>query len=402
MTKSAFTIKDKSPKNVQIKKDIIRHLMQNGNDTISEMARIMDLSVPTVTKFINELSEQGYISEFGKIQTAGGRQPNVYGLCPTSLYFIGIDMTRHHLNIALMDFRGDIIQQEMGISYTFEDSTESFDTFCGHIEKFIDSSHVDKALIENINVNMSGRVNPESGYSYSSFYFSEEPITEVLSKRLNYNVTIENDTRAMAYGEFMKGAVEGEKDIIFVNIGWGLGVGIIIDGQLYYGKSGFSGEFGHFPAFDNDMLCHCGKKGCLETEASGQAIYRKVIEHIEAGESTILNERISDLSKLTLTDIINATNDEDTLCIEMVEEVGNKLGRYIAGLINLFNPQLVVIGGQVAETEGFLLLPIRSAIRKHSLNLVNKDTKLVTSKLKNRAGIIGACMVARNHILSDN
>ena len=162
----------------------------------------------------------------------------------------------------------------------------------------------------------------------------------------------------MAYGEYMKGVVEGEKQVIFINISWGLGIGIIIDGKLYYGKSGFSGEFGHFPAFDNEILCHCGKKGCLETETSGIAIHRMVLERIKNGESSILTEKVKDLNDLTLTDIIDATNMEDPLCIEIIEEVGYKLGRYIAGLINIFNPELVVIGGQVSQTRRFIMLPI--------------------------------------------
>lgn len=212
---------------------------------------------------------------------------------------------------------------------------------------------------------------------------------------------IDNDTRAMAYGEYMKGAVEGEQNVIFVNVSWGLGIGIIIDGKPYYGKSGFSGEFGHFPIFENEIICHCGKKGCLETEASGLAIHRNILERVANGESTVLTEMVKDMNKLTLTDIIKATNLEDPLCIEIVEEVGYKLGKYIAGLINIFNPELVVIGGQVAETEGFLMLPIRSSVRKYSLNLVNKDTKIVSSKLKNKTGIIGACMIARGRLFAE-
>ncbi|MEN6588339.1 MAG: ROK family protein, partial [Proteiniphilum sp.] len=155
------------------------------------------------------------------------------------------------------------------------------------------------------------------------------------------------------------------------------------------------------PIFENEIICHCGKKGCLETEASGLAIHRIVLERIANGESTLLTEMVKDLNRLTLTDIIKATNMEDPLCIEIVEEVGYKLGKYIAGLINIFNPELVVIGGQVAETDGFIMLPIRSSVRKYSLNLVNKDTQIVASKLKNKAGIIGACMIARSRLFAE-
>ncbi len=398
MVKNLFFKSDKSPKNIQIKKDILTHFITSGNDTIAELARELDLSVPTITKFITELREQGLITEFGKVHTPGGRHPIVYGLNPSSAYFVGVDMTRNHLHIALMDFTGNIVENQMGILYRYENTQESLDILCDHIQAFIDRTGEYKNKIYNINLNISGRVNPESGYSYSSFYFSERPISETLSNKLNYNVGIDNDTRAMAYGEYMKGVVEGEQDVLFVNISWGLGIGIIIDGKPYYGKSGFSGEFGHFPIFDNELLCHCGKKGCLETEASGLAIHKMILERIANGESTILTDKVKDLSKLTLTDIIKATNLEDPLCIEIVEEVGYKLGKYIAGLINIFNPELVVIGGQVAETEGFVLLPIKSSIRKYSLNLVNKDSEIVLSKLKNKAGVIGACMIARSRL----
>jgi predicted NBD/HSP70 family sugar kinase len=401
MVKNHFFKSDKSPKNIQIKKDIISHFIETGNDTIAELAKELDLSVPTVTKFIGELMDQGLIAEFGKINTPGGRHPSLYGLNPTSAYFVGVDMSRHHLNIALMDFTGRIVENQMGISYTYENKPESFDLLCEHIQKFIDKTGDLKKKIYNINLNISGRVNPESGYSYSSFYFSESPISETLTKKLHYNVGIDNDTRAMAYGEYMRGVVESERDVLFVNVGWGLGIGIIIDGKPYYGKSGFSGEFGHFPIFDNEILCHCGKKGCLETEASGSAIHRIVTERILKGESTLLTEKVKDLSKLTLTHIIEATIQEDPLCIEIVEEVGYILGKYIAGLINIFNPELVVIGGQVAETEGFIMLPIRSSVRKYSLNLVNKDSQIVSSKLKNKAGIVGACMMARSRLFSE-
>lgn len=169
MVKNFFLKSDKSPKNIQIKKDIITHFITTGNDTISELAKGLELSVPTVTKFIAELTDQGLIAEFGKINTPGGRHPIVYGLKPSSAYFVGVDMSRHHLNIALMDFTGNIVDNQMGISYTYENTPESFDVLCGHIQDFIDRTGELKQKIFNINLNISGRVNPESGYSYSSF-----------------------------------------------------------------------------------------------------------------------------------------------------------------------------------------------------------------------------------------
>ena len=257
---------------------------------------------------------------------------------------------------------------------------------------------IDMEKILNVNVNVSGRVNPESGYSFSQFNFEERPLADVLSERLGYPVTIDNDTRAMTYGEYMQGCVKGEKDIIFVNVSWGLGIGIIIDGKIYKGKSGFSGEFGHVNTFDNEIICHCGKKGCLETEASGSALHRTLLERILKGENSILSNRVNMETPITLDEIIAAVNKEDLLCIEIVEEIGQKLGKQIAGLINIFNPELVIIGGTLSLTEDYITQPIRTAVRKYSLNLVNKDSVITTSKLKDKAGIVGACMLARSRM----
>ena len=158
-------------------------------------------------------------------------------------------------------------------------------------------------------------------------------------------------------------------------------------------------RFGHINVFDNEILCHCGKKGCLETEASGSALHRILLERINNGECSILSSRIATKEDpLTLDEIIAAVNQEDLLCIEIVEEIGQKLGKQIAGLINLFNPELVIIGGTLSLTGDYITQPIKTAVRKYSLNLVNKDSVIITSKLKDKAGIVGACMLARSRM----
>lgn len=386
-------------KNALLKKKIITHYIYNGSSTITDLAKELDLSVPTVTKFISEMCEDGYINDHGKLETSGGRHPSLYGLNPESGYFIGVDIKKFAINIGLINFKGDMVELKMNIPFKCENTPQALDELCKLILQFIKKVDISNDKILNININVSGRVNPESGYSFSQFNFEERPLAEVLAERIGFPVTIDNDTRGMTYGEYMKGCVKGEKDIIFVNISWGLGIGIIIDGKIYTGKSGFSGEFGHTNVFDNEIICHCGKKGCLETEASGSALHRILIERIQKGESSILSNRIlSKENPLTLDEIIASVNKEDLLCIEIVEEIGQKLGKQIAGLINIFNPELVIIGGTLSLTGDYITQPIKTAVRKYSLNLVNKDSAIMTSKLKDKAGIVGACMLARSRM----
>ena len=326
-------------KSALVKKRIITHYIYNGSSTITDLSKELDLSIPTVTKFISEMCEDGYINDYGKLETSGGRHPSLYGLNPESGYFIGVDIKKFAVNIGLINFKGDMMELKMNIPYKFENTPEAMEELCRLISSFIKKTKVNTEKILNININISGRVNPESGYSFSQFNFSERPLAEVLTDKIGCQVCIDNDTRAMTYGEYLQGCVKGEKNIIFVNISWGLGIGIIIDGKIYTGKSGFSGEFGHINVFDNEILCHCGKKGCLETEASGSAIYRILQERIKKGECSILSGRANNQElPLTLDEIISAVNKEDLLCIEIVEEIGQKLGKQIAGLINIFNP----------------------------------------------------------------
>lgn len=393
---------EQGSKSALIKKRIITHYIYNGSSTITDLSKELDLSIPTVAKFISEMCEDGYINDYGKLETSGGRHPSLYGLNPESGYFIGVDIKKFAINIGLINFKGEMMELKMNIPYKFENTPEAMEELCKLTCSFIKKTKVNTEKILNININISGRVNPESGYSFSQFNFSECPLAEVLTEKIGYQVCIDNDTRAMTYGEYLQGCVTGEKDIIFVNVSWGLGIGIIIDGKVYTGKSGFSGEFGHINAFDNEILCHCGKKGCLETEASGSALYRLLLERIQRGESSILSNRIDMKDNpLTLDEIIAAVNKEDLLCIEIVEEIGQKLGKQIAGLINIFNPELVIIGGTLSLTGDYITQPIKTAVRKYSLNLVNKDSAIMTSKLKDKAGIVGACMLARSRMFEN-
>ena len=386
-------------KSALLKKKIITHYIYNGSSTITDLSKELDLSVPTVTKFISEMCEEGYINDYGKLETSGGRHPNLYGLNPESGYFIGVDIKRFAINIGLINFKGDMMELKMNIPYKFENSIEGLNELCKLISNFIKKLTIAKDKILNINVNVSGRVNPESGYSFSQFNFEERPLSEVLAEKLGYKVTIDNDTRAMTYGEYLKGCVNGEKDIIFVNISWGQGVGIIIDGKIYTGKSGFSGEFGHTSTFDNEIICHCGKKGCLETEVSGIAIEDKMSHLIERGVNTILKEKYDKQKSIHIDDIIAAAKNDDNLSIELIEEAGEKVGKAVAFLINTFNPETVIVGGNMAAAGDYIMLPLKSATNKYSLNLVYKDTKFRVSKMTENANAWGVAMLIRNKII---
>ncbi len=389
-----------SYKNTLLKKQVLEILSSKGNSTLADLGRQLNVSTPKINELILELMTEGLVRDFGKSNAGIGRKPNTYGLEASSAHFIGVEVKRESINIGLMDFSEKFLKIDLDVSFHLENSNESLDQLCFIIEEFIKSTSVPKDKILAACVNISGRVNHKTGYSYSFFHLHQEPLSEIIKNRIGIHTYLENDTRGMAFGEFYNGIVTSEQDVLFINIDEGIGMGIMIDGKLYYGKSGFAGEFGHIPILPNDIICHCGKKGCLETEASGLAITEQFKKRLNQGATSILTNWVNDIKKINLQHIIHAALNDDMLAIEIISDAGEKIGRGIAAIMNLFNPELIILGGSLAETDAYIRLPIKSAINKYSLSLVNTDTEVRMSKLGKKAGIMGACLLARDKVLS--
>lgn len=390
-----------------IRRSILGHVMRNGSFTIAEIAGDTGYSLTTIAKYVSELQEGGVVNEKERINLhTKGRKTVRYGIDLDSYYFLGIDMRTFTLNIALSDFSGNIVRLERHTDFRFENTYETLDNLCEKVIGFIDSlEDRHKIRIAGANLNIPGRVDSHAGTSSTMFHFEDmgdAPLAEYLSARLGVETFIENDTKAMAFGEYMSGLNKTYKDVLFVNIGWGLGLGIIIDGKLYYGKNGFSGEFGHVNMYNNNVLCHCGKKGCIETEVSGRAIHRKLIERINSGESSILSPMVEQRASITTKDILDAAENEDPLCIELISQTGMELGHQLAGLINLFNPEAIILGGALSQAKPYdFLQPAELAIRKYSLRLMSQNVHIATSTLGDKAGAIGACLLARSRVFGD-
>lgn len=387
-------------KNMNLKKNVIRLLDLQEKSTIADLGKEFNVSTPKITSTINELIEEGLVMDYGKIESTGGRRANLFGLASDSGHFVGVEVKKYSVTLGLLDFKKNMVRVEENTEFLLENTKESLQHLISIIKKFISSLEVPREKILSIGMNLTGRINYATGYSYSYYHFDEDPLSKIIEREIGIKTYLDNDTRAMAFGEFCIGVVNHEKNVLFINLDYGIGVGIMIDGQLYYGKSGFSGEFGHIPFFDNEIICHCGKKGCLETEVSGAALIRQFQEKRRAGAGSILPLDQNSIDDITLEDIIMACNQDDTLAIECVAEVGEKLGKAIAMLINIFNPELVILGGALSTTNDYIRLPVKSTLNKYSLSLVSNDTQLKMSKLGSRAGVIGACLLVRNKLLS--
>ena len=392
-------LNDDTSKSALAKREILRLCITHEESSISFFSKTLGISVPTVTKLISELKEDGFILDEGKIGTSGGRRPSIFGLNPNAGYFVGIDVARHHFHIAITDFKGNMLKYIEDIEFVLESNSGSFRQMCRMVQDNVVAAGIPWIKVLAAGVSLSGRVNPEQGYSLTYFVSDDLPLKDLFQRELNVPVSIENDSRALTYGEYMYLGKNANKDMIAINLSWGLGMGMILDGHLYYGKSGFSGEIGHFPLLDNNIMCRCGKVGCLETGASGSALRRIIVEKLKAGRRSSLSKIYKENGNLDLSEILQAVQDGDVLAIECIGEIGEMLGRGIAGVINIFNPGLVIIGGRLIVGKDHLLLPVRTVVNKYSMARVASDTKIRLSTLGRKATVLGDCLLARKKLL---
>lgn len=378
---------------------ILTLLSRRDGATIPQIADALGISIGTATKYVGLLLEENALEDCGKTESVTGRRPHRYSLRADAGWFLGVDVNDRYVNVGLMDFQGNLREKRIVEGFSLE-SKGAFGRLCNILQRAIAVAQESGYPIMGVCLAIPGRIDERTGESYTYFYEPGKALALRLQEQLKLPISLLNDTRAMTCGEYIKGAGVGTQDMLLINVNWGLGMGIVMEGKLYSGKSGYAGELGHVYGFDNQIICRCGKRGCNETEISGQALQRNLVERIRAGESSILSQRVLESEKpLMLSEIMDAVAREDVLCIDVIEKIGILLGEKTSGLINLFNPELVVVGGELAMTGDYLLDPMRMAVNKHAIHLVSKDTRICRSALGMDAGIVGACLVARNHYI---
>lgn len=381
---------------------ILALLSRKDGATIPQIADALGISIGTATKYVGILLEEGALEDCGKTESVTGRRPHRYSLRANTGWFLGLEVNDRYVNVGLMDFQGNLREKRIVEGFSLE-SKGAFGRLCNILQRAIAVARENGYPIMGVCLAIPGRIDERTGESYTYFYEPGKALAIRLQGQLKLPISLFNDTRAMTVGEYIKGAGAGTQNMLMINVNWGLGMGIVMDGKVYAGKSGYAGELGHVYGFDNQILCRCGKRGCNETEISGQALQRNLVERIRAGESSILSQRVLESDKpLMLSEIMDAVAREDVLCIDVIEKIGILLGEKTSGLINLFNPELVVVGGVLAMTGDYLLDPMRMAVNKHAIHLVSKDTRICQSALGMDAGIVGACLVARRHFIESH
>jgi len=378
----------------QIRRNLIlRALLDNGQLSLTDLMKNTGITLPIVSKIIASLAKENLVIEVKKKDNIqAGRPPYLVKLNSKAGFILGVDIGRLFTNFIIMDLEHNIIMDIRKKSILLSNDISLIGQLEKEIKSVISEAKVSWNKLLGIGIAIPGMVKGKIGLSETYFNFGEKSAKEMLEERFNKTVHIEHDLQAMALGELWFGEAKNEKNVLCVNVGWGLGLGIILDGKVYYGEDGYAGEFGHIQVVPDGELCYCGKKGCLETVSSSRSITRIARERIAKGASTMLLNHNKDIEQIDARMVLEAANSGDLFSIEIIEEAGRFLGAGIAFLINLFNPSLIILGGGVSSAAPFLVETIKSNAMKHSLVQLNKNVRFVISKLGNKAGALGVAI----------
>ena len=381
--------------NIERKKHIqkvklIKYVFNRGATPITEFISALNISAPTCQIIINELLNEGLVERKGKGGSIGGRRPDLYALKDGCFYVLGFSMERFATQVAIIDNNNNILKTA---TFPIAISTDLsvIDQLYTVGLKMIADTEIDQRKIAGAGFAMPGLINWQTGNNQSYLATgNDDNLQTQLEEKFKLPVYIQNDVKCAATAELNYGLAKGVNDALVVLMDWGIGLGIIMDGKMQKGSQGFSGEIGHIPFVENGALCYCGKRGCLETVASGIALTRMAKEGIEAGQYTMLNELSEgNLDKIQPGLIITAANKGDQYAISLLSNIGHNLGKGIATLIQLFNPEKIILGGKIAEAKQYITIPIIQAINTYTMMQIRETTSVVLSNLGLNLSILG-------------
>lgn len=364
-------------KKVEMFSQTIQYALREGEKSITEFCTHMKLSIPTGTKVVQELMELGILLDVGKRESKSGRRPSLFSLNPSVGYVVGVEVLLSSLRICLMDLSHQFIH-EYRCDYDISDQDAAYKTLVKQVMQVLKTQKIPSSKVIGACLAITGRVSRKTGTSYTYLYF-DKPLAELLKSEWNFPVFVENDSRLMALGEQRFGKAMGKQDAIFINLSRGLGIGIISNGNIHNGHSGFAGEFGHIRVADSDKVCVCGKMGCLETIVSGLAL--------EDFHEAAYGQRLS--YEAILPKLLTG----DKAIKSFLAGMGEKLGKSLAILVDVFNPELMVIGGGFMSVAEYMKFAIIKGINLEGLPRLTTDCNLEVSVLGQKAIMLGAFSV---------
>ena len=371
---------------------ILSLIHRQGTISRAEIAKRTNLSRSTVSNIANELLAANLVQESGTGQSQGGRRPILLEFNYQAGYVVGVELGATHTFVIVADLKPQTIVE---LEQDFDITVGPEAGLCRVIElvrQALAQAGVSPERVLGMGIGVPGPVRHDMGSvtfppimpGWHGF-----PLRVRLEEELGVTVYLDNDANLGALGEWAHGAGQGVDNLAYIKVGTGIGCGLLINGNIYRGQSGSAGEIGHITIDENGPPCRCGNYGCLESMAAGPVIAHRAQSAIRAGQKTILAQAES-VEKITAMDVARAAFQGDPLSLQLFHETGRHVGVALAGLINLFNPKMVIIGGGVARAGDILLEPIRRSVQSHGLRIAVESCQIVQAQLGREATALGA------------
>jgi N-acetylglucosamine repressor len=378
--------------------EILQLVRTHGYISRSQVAEKADASPFLVSKICDSLLAGNFIAEAGHGDSTGGRRPTLLSLRPDFGRLIGVHLGSVNVRIALTDFKGNLIEYTKDRSQASEGPEIAMRHLITLIDRMLQKAKLKQSDLNGIGMGVSGVVERNTGVM---IFWPKLPlwtnvsVKKMLEDKYKTLVQLEDTSRTRALAEYRLGGADAAKHFIYVAVGAGIGAALFLDGHLYSGAGGFAGEFGHITAIENGRLCSCGNRGCLETLVSASALIRKARHGLSAGLSNTLMEIAQgDARSVSVEMLAQAARTGDRFTARLLSEAGAHLGRGIVGLLNLLNPELIVIGGGVASAVGDLLLPeIERVVQQRAMIQDVNQVQIRISKLGDEEWALGATLV---------
>ena len=330
----------------------------------TDIARKLSLSPATISGITAELIENNLIYEKEAGDSKGGRRPILLAINPRGGYVIGFKLTEDHVTGVLTDLKSSVIAN-ITSSLKGRSPQDVIRAFEDGVKELLVLGKVKKSKLRGVGIGLAGIVDSQRGILRHSPFLGWDnvPLGDMLEKRLSVPVTVDNDVNTLTFNEQWFGIGQGIDNFLTVTIGRGVGLGMVINGQLYRGPHGSSGEFGHMVMDPNGPVCDCGNRGCLEALIADPGVLRKA-------------RKVFGDQDLTMDDLLGLAQNGNIKAVNIFSEVGNTLARGIANLINVLSPGLIIISGEGVRAGDLIFDPMRNALPKYIMPGLAKDTEI--------------------------
>jgi glucokinase-like ROK family protein len=383
---------------------ILDYLRRNAPLSRAELAARAGLNRSTISIIVNSLIDEGFIQETDFQSAKIGRPGMLLTLNPKGGFAVGVEIGVDFISVLLTDFVANVLWRERVLTDPVDDQIRILDQALQLTQQAMDIGSEQGLRPLGIGIGVPGLVDLRQGKLVfaPNLKWLNVPLRLMWTQRFDLPIFIENEANAAALGEYYFGVARGIDNFIYLSAGIGLGGGVLIDGKLFRGSSGYAGEIGHMTIDPEGEKCGCGKRGCWETKVGPRAVLRRVRKILANGAPSLINDLSNgNLDGITFNDVVEAAKSGDLVAVEALRDVGKYLGIGVVNLINIFNPELIVLGGALSLAHEFLLPVMEHTVCEESLKPPCENVRFAASGHDSDACVMGAVALVLDDILRE-